>query len=437
MGQSIRRIDVDGHGVPQRSSADRLAVDGGIPVRPAGRRWPTWPVPARNAGLFLETVLRGERWAITSPAGRELFERRFARMFADYVGTRHCVPVDHGSSALVVALEALGLDHGDRVLVPGLTWVATASAVLRAGLVPVLMDVDPLTGCLAPEHLDFRAQPRAVLPVHWSCAMADIPEISAAAAAHGARVVEDAAQAHGAEWLGRPAGSLALIGCFSMQQSKVLAGGEGGAVVTDDDRLVSVMQELRADSRRYTTSEDAPQGLELEESATMMGANLCLSEFGAALLCAQLEALDAQHEIRNRNYAVLAGLIEGIPGVRLLRQHPEQTRISVYELPIVFDPLPTGMSNSEVAEALTAELGVRFYPPREPLSRSRLLRPWTKPTLGPLAERFVAENRGREFPNAEYLASHSVLTHHSTLLGDERDMADIANAVAKVVFRRS
>ncbi|MFI1536195.1 DegT/DnrJ/EryC1/StrS family aminotransferase [Streptomyces anandii] len=437
MGRSIRQVDTDGHGASQQPAADLLAVEGGIPVRPDDRRWPTWPLPARNAGPFLESVLRGERWAITSPAGRELFERRFARMFADYVGTRHCVPVDHGSSALVVALESLGLDYGDRVLVPSLTWVATASAVLRAGLVPVLVDVDPLTGCMAPEHLDFRREPGAVLPVHWSCAMADIPAISVMAAAHGAKVVEDAAQAHGAEWLGRPAGSLALIGCFSMQQSKVLTAGEGGAVVTDDDRLASVMQELRADSRRYTTSEDAPQGLELEESATMMGANLCLGEFAAALLCAQLEVLDEQHEIRNRNYAVLSELMEGVPGVRLLRQRPEQTRISVYELPIVFDPLPTGMTNADVAEALTAELGARFYPPREPLSRSRLLRPWTKPTLGPLAERFIAENRGREFPNAEYLAGHSVLTHHSTLLGDEQDMADIADAVAKVVFSRS
>jgi L-glutamine:2-deoxy-scyllo-inosose/3-amino-2,3-dideoxy-scyllo-inosose aminotransferase len=134
---------------------------------------------------------------------------------------------------------------------------------------------------------------------------------------------------------------------------------------------------------------------------------------------------------------VLSELLKDVPDVRLLRHRAEQTKISVYELPIVFDPLPPGMTNSDVAEALTAELGVRFYPPREPLSRSRLLRPWTKPTLGPLAERFIAENHGREFPNAEYLVGHSVLTHHSTLLGDEQDMADIATAVAKVVFSRS
>jgi L-glutamine:2-deoxy-scyllo-inosose/3-amino-2,3-dideoxy-scyllo-inosose aminotransferase len=82
--------------------------------------------------------------------------------------------------------------------------------------------------------------------------------------------------------------------------------------------------------------------------------------------------------------------------------------------------------------ALTAELGTPVYPPREPLNRSRLLRPWTKPALRPLAERFVTLHRDRVYPNADYLTSHAVLTHHSTFLGDQRDMADLADAIAKV-----
>ena len=208
-------------------------------------------------------------------------------MFADYVRVRHCVPVDHGSSALVVALESLGLDYGDTVLVPALTWVATASAVLRAGLLPVLVDVAADTGCMGPGDLDLQAGPRAVIAVHWSCAMADIPAIQDACAHRDISVVEDAAQAHGAEWLGRPAGSLGRLGCFSMQHSKVLTGGEGGAVVTGDDALAPRLEELRADSRRYAGAAAAAQGLELEESASVLGANFCLSEF-SAVLCAQL-----------------------------------------------------------------------------------------------------------------------------------------------------
>ncbi|MEV4754488.1 DegT/DnrJ/EryC1/StrS family aminotransferase [Micromonospora sp. NPDC049559] len=418
-------------------AANRLALDGGIPVRPAERPWPAWPVPAVGADALLAQVLHGRRWTITSPAGAELFERRFSRMFAEYVGTRHCVPVDHGSSALVVALEALGLAYGDVVLVPALTWVASASAVLRAGLLPILVDVDPGTGCLAPDTLDLEVEPRAVVAVHWSCAMADVPAIQQVVAPLDISVVEDAAQAHGAQWLGRSAGSLGRLGCFSMQQSKVLTAGEGGAVVTDDEGLASLLQELRADSRRYTTSSDAPQGLELEESATVMGANYCLDEFSAALLCAQLGDLDAQHEVRNNNYALLSNLLEDVPGVRLLRHHPDQTRLSIYEIPLIFDPLPDGMTNINIADALTAELNTSFYPPREPLNRSKLLRPWSKPTLAPLAERFAAEHRDRVYPHAEYLVRHAVLTHHSTLLGGKQDVMDIADAVTKVVHSTS
>lgn len=410
----------------------RLAVAGGNPVRRPDRGWPAWPQPAPGAASALTSVLHSGRWAISSPHAGELYERRFARMFREYLGVAHCVPVDHGSSALVIALESLGLDHGDIVLVPALTWVATASAVLRAGLVPVLTDVSRETGCVEAAGLDLDVDPRAVLVVHWSAVMADVPAVQSAVDGRGTVVVEDAAQAHGAQWLGRHAGTIGRAGCFSMQHGKVLTGGEGGAVVTDDERLAGVLEELRADSRRYRSDQARPGELDLAETATVMGANFCLDEFSAALLCAQLGTLDEQHEIRNRNYTVLGKLLDAVPGVRLLRPSPEQNRLSVYEAPIVFETLPAGRTNADVARALMAELGVKFYPPREPLDRSRLLRPDTKPALAPLARRFHELHRDRPFPNAEHLAAHAVLTHHSTLLGDEEDMVDIAAAVAKV-----
>lgn len=107
--------------------------------------------------------------------------------------------------------------------------------------------------------------------------------------------------------------------------------------------------------------------------------------------------------------------------------------MSVYEAPMIIDPLPRGMSNADVARALTAELHVPFYPPSEPLHRSKLLRPWTRRSLGPLSRRFQDLHRDRVYPNAEWLSKHAVLTHHSTFLGAASDMADIATAVAKVL----
>src|SRR5690606_18853822 len=134
-----------------------------------------------------------------------LYERRFAAAFADYLGVPYCIPTDHGSSALVIALESLGLEHGSEVIVPALTWVATATAVFRAGLVPVLADVDRETGCLTAQTIEAAIGPktRAVIVVHWACVMADMPAIMALADARGLAVIEDCAQAHGASWQGK------------------------------------------------------------------------------------------------------------------------------------------------------------------------------------------------------------------------------------------
>lgn len=407
-----------------------LAIEGGVPVR-TDPVWPDWPQVAPGAGRAITDVLHSGRWAISSPRRGDLYERRFAEQFARYTGVRHCVPTDHGSSALIIALESLGLEPGSPVLVPALTWTASASAVFRAGLVPVLTDVDPASGCMSAATAQAAPPAAAVIVVHWACAMADVPAIAQVAGANGADVVEDAAQAHGATWQGRAAGSLGRLGCFSMQHSKVLTCGEGGAVVTDDTTLAPRLEELRADSRRYRN--DSRQGeLELLESASVMGANFCLSEFGAALLCEQLTLLDKQHLVRNRNYRLLATLITDVPGVRLLSHSPQQDTLSLYEVPIIFDTLPAGTGNEWVAAALSAELGTRAYTPRVPLHRSPLLQPWTKPALAPLTERFLALNHNRTFPGAEYLAAHAVLLHHSTFLGAEEDMECLAEAVARV-----
>jgi L-glutamine:2-deoxy-scyllo-inosose/3-amino-2,3-dideoxy-scyllo-inosose aminotransferase len=403
-------------------------------VRDPGRTWPRWPAPAPAAQENLLAVLRSDRWSLTGPvSGTPLFERRFAAMFADYVGVRHCVPVDHGSSALVVALEALGLDFGDRVLVPALTWTASASAALRAGLVPVLVDVDPQSGCMSAADLDASVGARAAVVVHWSLAMADVPAIQAAADPLGISVIEDCAQAHGARWEGRAAGSQGRIGCFSMQQGKVLTCGEGGAVVTDDDDLAVLLEELHADSRRYRTGGARPGESVLVESASRLGVNFCLGEFQAAVLCAQLAELDSQHERRARNYALLREIIADVPGVALLRPPRAQSTMSLYELPILFDALPPGVTSEDVAADLTAELHRPFYLTDTPLHRSPLLRPWTKATLGPLAEDFRRLHEGRNYPHSDRFFDRAVVTHHSGLLGSEQDMYDIAAAVRKVV----
>ena len=135
-----------------RPTRPTLAIHGGPPVRPAGRPWPCWPRYTDEARREVDAALASGRWAISGPwTGEPCRARRFAEQFAAFHGVEHCIATASGTAALLVALEALDVGVGDEVIVPGLTWVASASAVIRANAVPVLADVDPDTLCLSVE----------------------------------------------------------------------------------------------------------------------------------------------------------------------------------------------------------------------------------------------------------------------------------------------
>lgn len=189
----------------------------------------------------LETLASG---AYVSGPKVEAFETRFAA----YCGAREAVAMNSGTSALHLALLALGIGPGDEVVAPAMTFVATVAAIRYAGATPVLADVDPLTWNIDPAAIERAITPRtrAIIPVHLHGRMADMDAIMAIARRHGLLVVEDAAQAHGAEWRGHGAGTIGDIGCFSFYPGKNLgACGEGGGAVTDRADLAARMRKLR------------------------------------------------------------------------------------------------------------------------------------------------------------------------------------------------
>ncbi|GJD50828.1 UDP-2-acetamido-2-deoxy-3-oxo-D-glucuronate aminotransferase [Methylobacterium crusticola] len=172
----------------------------------------------------------------------------FERDFADYCGVAHAVSVNTGTSALHLGLIAAGIRPGDEVVTVGMTFVATVAAILYAGATPVIVDVDPHTYTMDPAAFEAAITPRtrAVVPVHLHGRLADMAAIGAIADRHGIMVIEDAAQAHGAEQHGRRAGGFGTVGCFSFYPGKNLgACGEGGAVVTDDPRIAEEIRSLR------------------------------------------------------------------------------------------------------------------------------------------------------------------------------------------------
>jgi dTDP-4-amino-4,6-dideoxygalactose transaminase len=233
----------------------------------------------------------------------------FEREFAAYCGARHCVAVNSGTSALHLALLAAGVGAGDEVVTVSHTFVATAAAVRHAGARPVLVDIDPRTCLIDPAKIEEAVTPRtrAVMPVHLYGRCADMDAITEIARRHNLAVIEDAAQAHGAQYKGRRAGSLAPLGCFSFYPGKNLgAYGEGGAVTTDNDGHALLLRELRdhGQSRKYHHER--------------VGYNYRLEGIQGAVLRVKLRHLDAWNEVRRAHAAEYRRLLADAPGVRLL-----------------------------------------------------------------------------------------------------------------------
>lgn len=298
---------------------------------------------------------------------------------------------------------------------------------------PVLVDVELSDGCISADTVASRRAVgqdfAAILPVHFGSSMVDIPAIKEQFP--GVPVVEDCAQAHGAAWQGRTAGTLGDLGCFSMQNQKVLSCGEGGAVATDDPTLFQRLQELRADARSYGPSQPDPAELELIESASVMGHNYCLSELQSALLVAQLEELDVLNARRHEGISVFREELTAYSTARVFKPKVEQTAESVYEVSIILDEL--SINPESLVQRLSTRTGVKFHPIQAPLHRNRLLEPASRSGISDLARSFVEINGEHHYPNAEHLARKGIQFHHSVLLGGPPAMRWLARQVAQAV----
>jgi dTDP-4-amino-4,6-dideoxygalactose transaminase len=411
-----------------------LAILGGAPIRKRSS-WPEWPeIDDRTEQSLLDALRRG-LWSVhwRSAYGGYSLEREFAAAFAGHVGAEHCVSVDHGSSALVIALEALGVGPSDEVIVPCVTWVAPATSVLRVGAQPVIADVDPITGCLTPETIEaaMSTRTRAVILVHLACTVADLKSIVELCRDRAIGLIEDCAQAHGSRWSGRSVGTFGDLGVYSFGASKSLAGGEGGGVVTNDGNSFQRLQELRADSRSYTTSAPRCDQFQLVETASVMGANYCMSEFTAALLLDQLSKFEAQNERRTAFMAALNSGFSDIEGIDAVPVPVEVDRRGVYEFAFHVDSKAfSGARTADVAAALTAELGVRFYVPRSPLHENVLFQPGTKERFRRIWD--PTRSLRQDYRGARSYASTTILLHHSALLADLEHAEDVITAITKV-----
>jgi len=400
--------------------ADRLALLGGKPVK--ARPFPPWPQYDEKERRALMQVLKSRVWWRT-PGTRTL---EFERGFATYHEGKHGIAVTNGTAALEVALAALAVGPGNEVIVPDFTFIATASAVLAAGALPILVDVTSDTYCLDPNLVEERITDRtkAIIAVHMGGHPADLDRLPEIARRHGIRLVEDSAHAHGTEWKGRKIGAIGDMGTFSFQASKLITAGEGGMIITNDDEL----------ERRARSIHDCGRMPgEWFYSHFIYGSNYRLSEWQGAILTQQLSRLDRQATIRTKNAAYLDRVLPEIEGITPQKQDPRCTRNGHYAYILHYESSAfADLPIKKFIEALEAE-GIPTQASYPPIHELDLFK------TGEYLKRLPQERRdnGKEmlketFPNTRRAAWETVWLPHPVLLGRREETTEVGEAIRKI-----
>lgn len=396
----------------------KLAIQGGNPVRT--KPWPKWPVwDEREEKAVVEVIRRGDWGGFPMP---NLHAKRFAERFARQQDCTYAQCVANGTVSLEIALQAMDVEPGAEVIVPAYTFEGTAAGALFAGCAPVFVDVEPDTYCIDPAAIEAAITPRtqAIIPVHLAMRIADMDAINAIAKKHKLRVLEDCAHAHGGKWKGKGTGSLGDAGSFSFQTSKLMTGGEGGIVTTNDPEILDGLYVLTNCGRARPDK---------AHEFHAIGHNYRMTEFQAAVLEIQLDRLPGQLEQKNKNMAVLEEELPKIEGLSTLRRDPRITNVAAYMYVFKYNAEAFGgLHRDAFVAALNAE-GVpcdgQFYEAvyNSPIFQMDAARYPAWARTGCDADCPVSWRAGYE---------EAVWLSHHLFLGDRADAEQIVEAIRKV-----
>lgn len=411
----------------------KLALNGGEKVitRSLGKRWPVWD--EREEQAVLEVVRSGIWWRGGYGNAGDSKVGQFEDAFAQFQDAKYAVGVTNGTQAIECALKAIGVEAGDEVLVPALTFVASATAIALVNAVPVFVDVDPETYNIYPESLEaaITAKTRAAVVVHNGGYPCDMDRILDIAKRRGLLLIEDCAHAHGTQWKGTGVGALGHAGSFSFQMGKTLACGEGGAVLTNDSELAE-----KAYSFHHIGRISGRPFYEFHRVAS----NLRMTEWQGAILLSQLSRLKEQTETRDRNSQYLAEGLKQIEGVDPIDRDPRVTRWGFYYWNFHYRQEQfEGVPRDRFLQAVQAEgapigVGAHGQPIyQNPLFRSMNFGRTGCPIKCPLYGKPVDYTQ-TNCPNAERLYTTQALSiGHAAFLGDTtQDMDLILAAIRKV-----
>ena len=406
------------------SPSGKPALLGGTPLRT--NPFPSWPRLDSLEANGLQEVLRSGKWG----RGTGKTVARFEEAYARTTGAKACLATANGTSALLVSLNALGIGPGDEVIVPPYTFVATVNVILQNFALPVFVDTDRDTFQIDATKIAAAINPQTALlmPVHLGGSAANLDVILATAQKHNLPVLEDAAQAHLAEWKGRKVGTYGRLGCFSFQASKNLNSGEGGAIVSNDEQLIDQCYAFHNNSRRRNN-------VGSDFTYLARGLNLRLTEFQGALLLAQMSRLEDQSHTRETNAAALTALLKQIPGIAPAAMYPHCTRNAYHLYMFRYDAAHfAGLPRARFLKALQAE-GIPCSAGYSPLNREPLFQ-HTLSSKG--YQRIYGEKRLKQWfeqnqcPVNDRLCGEAVWFTQTMLLDDPAGMDQIASAISRI-----
>lgn len=389
----------------------KLAIAGGTPVRT--EPFPEWPYYDELEEKLILEVVRSGKWGGTGRIKLQELEEKFAAL----QDAKYGITIVNGTVAITIALMAAGVESGDEVIMPPYTFIATATSALMFGAIPVFVDVEPDTLLLDPDKVEAAITPRtkAIIAVHIAGAPANMTRLKEIADKHQLKLIEDAAQAVGAQWDGTAVGALGDLGTFSFQSSKNINAGEGGIILTNDqalaDRAWSLANVGRIRNGGWYQHEE-------------IGWNLRMTEFQAAIVLAQMTRLDEQMRKRENNSRILTELLTGIDGVCAMKRDARITRHANHLYMFKIDPSVTKEGKADIVKKLHAE-GIPASPGYVSLNRNK--------AIIQSIQKWSGEEKLYSCPNSECAEDEIYWLHHQVLLAEEKDMIDIAAAIKKVL----
>ena len=395
-----------------------IALNGGTPVR--NRPYAPWPQYGEEEEKALLDVLHSHEWGGYHPAIKELEAN-----FAAYHQVPHGISCVNGTVALEVALRALGIGPGDEVIVTPYSFVASASAILLCRATPVFADIDAESFNLSPAAAEAAITPRtkAKIVVHFGGRPAEMDAFQKIAERHNLGLIEDAAHAHGARWMGVPVGAWGDAATFSFQSFKLITAGEGGMILARSSHIAERCWSYCNQGRKR-------EGGWFDHFS--LGTNYRMTAFQAAVLNAQLRRMPEQTEKRAANVAYLREGLREIPGLVLPEDDSRIERHPNYLLTFWYKPEAfSGVSRELAVEALQAE-GIPFkltYP--HPLYRNPLFVK-EQESLARSNWRAAQDYANLRLPVAERVCREGVWLSHTALLGDKSDIDDVLEALRKL-----